>query len=852
MALALDTPLPPTVFRNSVKAEQPYGLTIPLKEHQLAMLNRCMDIEKQAIMSSYRVGFMADHVSAGKCLGKGTEVLMYSGELRKVEDVAVGDLIMGDDSTPRTVLALGRGQDMMYDIRPERGVPYTVNSQHILCLQAPANQSHWDVDGTEMEAREAALALGGDAVSCMTVEDLLKRPVGQQKEFKAYRKGVDFCYTETILHPYILGTGLNKLERIPDAYKINDRQTRLAVLAGLLDSDGHLDGATGYEIAHKEKELAQDIIFLARSLGFVASTTTLDDQRQTINISGPGLHEIPVRIGSKKAPAHKRRNDCLQYGFDVVAKGRGDYYGFQIDGNRRFMLGDFTVTHNTAVALSLACVEKAKYHGSSLNVIVVPQNICEQWQEEIGKFTGTFLKTMNLTEFADMTDLDIKPQSITQYDVVLTIPSYFSFLADFCSRNNITPKRVIIDEADTIASMVSRKIPGTMTWFVSSTIDRLPESTGGMVQVGKCVEGVEDKDTTAPESSALRTQHGWMLKAEETGTYEVPARLLRSGERICRCEPEWVLESFAIPKASIRRVCVSNVIIDVVACLTFAKLLKPKCLEAANARDFRHIAGSVESEFDILPKLIKRLENQRDDADARLRGLRKRMHMEQRIAEEEATLDNNVKGLALVREQAKNFLLCQVTFEQLALPDRSSAPVDRCLMCVDCQAGYSTHPGEACLSCGSHKDLEVRVPGEPAKAMSKADEIVKIVRSLTKDGTKPRIIIFAKYTQSFAEIVRKVKQTGLSVEEADAGTVKAAGSMIRKFRTGELDVLLAQSNLFCSGMNLPEVTDVFFLHAVHAYSTKQIAGRAQRPGRKEPVRIWKLLHDNELSAYPGD
>lgn len=62
MALALDTPLPPTVFRTSVKAEQPYGLTVPLKEHQLAMLHRCMEIEKLAIMSQYRVGFMADTV----------------------------------------------------------------------------------------------------------------------------------------------------------------------------------------------------------------------------------------------------------------------------------------------------------------------------------------------------------------------------------------------------------------------------------------------------------------------------------------------------------------------------------------------------------------------------------------------------------------------------------------------------------------------------------------------------------------------------------------------------------------------------------------------------------------------
>ena len=40
---------------------------------------------------------------AGKCLGKGTPVLMYDGSIKLVEDVIVGDLLMGPDSQPRRV-----------------------------------------------------------------------------------------------------------------------------------------------------------------------------------------------------------------------------------------------------------------------------------------------------------------------------------------------------------------------------------------------------------------------------------------------------------------------------------------------------------------------------------------------------------------------------------------------------------------------------------------------------------------------------------------------------------------------------------------------------------------------------
>ena len=42
------------------------------------------------------------------------------------------------------------------------------------------------------------------------------------------------------------------------------------------------------------------------------------------------------------------RENPLTFGFDLVSKGEGDYYGFTIDSeDRLFLLGDYTVTHNT-------------------------------------------------------------------------------------------------------------------------------------------------------------------------------------------------------------------------------------------------------------------------------------------------------------------------------------------------------------------------------------------------------------------------------------------------------------------------------------------------------------------------
>ena len=59
---------------------------------------------------------------------------MADNSIKKVEDIRVGDLIMGPDRAPREVLELHRGQDEMYEIETEDGDKHIVNGGHILPL----------------------------------------------------------------------------------------------------------------------------------------------------------------------------------------------------------------------------------------------------------------------------------------------------------------------------------------------------------------------------------------------------------------------------------------------------------------------------------------------------------------------------------------------------------------------------------------------------------------------------------------------------------------------------------------------------------------------------------------------
>lgn len=68
------------------------------------------------------------------CHALDTPILMFDGTVKAVQNIAVGDQLMGPDSTPRRVLELHRGQDEMFEIRPMKGESFVVNAGHILTL----------------------------------------------------------------------------------------------------------------------------------------------------------------------------------------------------------------------------------------------------------------------------------------------------------------------------------------------------------------------------------------------------------------------------------------------------------------------------------------------------------------------------------------------------------------------------------------------------------------------------------------------------------------------------------------------------------------------------------------------
>jgi len=332
-------------------------------------------------------------MGTGKCHTFNTPILMYDGSIKMVQDIVVGDKVMGDDSKSRNVLSLGRGEDDLYDIVHSNGEKYGVNSEHIMCLKqsgmniiknvkTKSGETKYKVcyfdkndykqhskrfsDQTEAERYLHDMKLEHDYIE-IPVKTLLKLPKYIRVNLKGYKRGVEFSRKNVPFDPYIIGASLEEKlpsnnKHIPDVYKINDRQTRLELLAGIIDTDGsYCDNSKGYDIIQKNKVLADDILFVARSLGFSANMSQCEKscmykgEKKTgtyyrMHLSGDNLSSIPVKCPRKMAKNERVINkDSMVMGITIEPRGWGKYYGFELDKNHKYLLGDFTITHNTSL-----------------------------------------------------------------------------------------------------------------------------------------------------------------------------------------------------------------------------------------------------------------------------------------------------------------------------------------------------------------------------------------------------------------------------------------------------------------------------------------------------------------------
>lgn len=383
-------------------------------------------------------------------------ILMHNGTVKKAKDIKVGDILMGDNGTARTVLKLHQGTEAMYKITPVKGNAFTVNGSHVLPLVKTSGGKNDKNAGR---------------IDCITVRDYLKETSTFQHTHKLYRSDAIMAFgtpnTALPVDPYFLGVllgdgGLTQnisvttpepeiaaeifrqsqkygmtlrtdpagaaqifhmrsgkmgckgsqlrqeltalgvmghdahTKRIPAIYKTAPYNTRLQLLAGILDTDGHLT-FNGYDYITASEGLAEDVAFITRSLGLAAYIApckkgygdSFKGNYWRISISGH-CDQIPLRVPRKRAGRRLQKKSVLRTGIkSIESVGEGEYCGFTVDGNNLYLMDDFTVTHNCGKTIVFTRVVKnvADKGGKSL-ILAHRGELLTQASDKLFKATG--------------------------------------------------------------------------------------------------------------------------------------------------------------------------------------------------------------------------------------------------------------------------------------------------------------------------------------------------------------------------------------------------------------------------------------------------------------------------------
>lgn len=174
------------------------------------------------------------------CFAKDTPILRWDGHYTVAQDIKVGDVLVGDDGTPRIVEELVSGGDEMFEVTQRDGMRYVVNSKHKLALKFSGEKSiywceseqAWKVrwfdrqeqamkskkqrvsEGTSKEEAYSLLkafceSLTFEEVIEITVDDYMRLSENTKKQLMGFKsQGIQWEPKDVSLDPYLLGLWL--------------------------------------------------------------------------------------------------------------------------------------------------------------------------------------------------------------------------------------------------------------------------------------------------------------------------------------------------------------------------------------------------------------------------------------------------------------------------------------------------------------------------------------------------------------------------------------------------------------------------------------------------------------------
>ena len=375
-------------------------------------------------------------LGTGKCMGKDSLVAMADSTIRRIQDINVGDRLLGDANDARTVLSITSGQDIMYTVSQSHADPYVVNGEHILCLVAlnfplhVGNNRIWSVvrgkikehalDRYRPPTKSNSNENTNNNIIEISVNKYLTLPEQVKAQLRGFRtaapaeapKRIDslmFNYsTEESIAIVDISSVLQITKQSIEKYLFAPAILRTKFVQKLYDYTKTKDNIDDDEtiVYTGPLSIARNICTIIRSTGAECSIIAIDGISVNVRIdtiknsvsslkyiresrraSKTSCSSCSACILGKYCSQHRPYSTTLSE-ISITVKHEDEYFGFTLDGNGRYVLGDLTVTHNTCSAIGVAEEMRAYLHltahsGQPRIIIVADPNVQTNFRRQL-------------------------------------------------------------------------------------------------------------------------------------------------------------------------------------------------------------------------------------------------------------------------------------------------------------------------------------------------------------------------------------------------------------------------------------------------------------------------------------
>ena len=462
------------------------------------------------------------------------------------------------------------------------------------------------------------------------------------------------------------------------------------------------------------------------------------------------------------------------------------------------------------------------------NLIIVPHNLSHQWKQA---FEYCTLKTYKISKRSDVDNLVYednifanKPAApdadynetncVCYYDVIIISATMFELFYE--KFNTIKWARIIIDEVVTIKLPSDLEFKCNFIWFITATPSGIRYVRRNYVR------------------DLVSTMKDYVMN-----------------NIIIKNDDEFVDQSMHLP----------NINQIIIKCLTPKELNIVKeyvdgdIINMINGGDIQGAITKLncnietsESILDVVTKKIKKeLHNRKKELEYEQKVIpdnqkthdEKIRHIQAKIKE----LENKCEG---IETRIKSFKEehCPICYEEFISP--LLTPCCNNLFCLKCLSLCQVCP--MCRSeidikkCTIISDTKLKESKEIKEKTlcTKADNLITLIK------TKPngKFLVFSNYDRTFENLNEKLTDNGIKYNRL-VGSNVVINSILRKFNSGDIKVLMLNAINYGSGLNLQMATDIIIYHELDMELETQVIGRAQRLGRKEPLNVYYLLNEHE-------